>query len=152
MQDQSADTSPPVLERSILGAVGCCVASVPLAVGFSLWGFYVEESDQAWEVGYVLISIGVVVLFAFLIAAFGAAFVGIPVYLFASRRRSLRPPLLFLAAILVGLVVHETWASGAIFHGGHLFEDPRGAFRFALFGLYSGIAFWLGADVWRPFK
>ena len=111
-----------------------------------MWGFYIDRSDRDWPIGYVLISIVVVALFALAIAVFSAVCFGIPVYALASRVKRLRPLVLLLGASVVGAVVHETW------HGGAFLEDPESTLLFAFFGLYSGIAFWVGADVWQPIK
>jgi hypothetical protein len=139
-------TIATVLERSLGGVVACVVAAVPLAVGWTLWGFYVDRSDRDWSVAYVLISTVTVTLFALPIAAFSAVCFGMPVYALASRAKRLRPLLLLLGATVVGVVVMETW------HGGAFLEDPESTIQFAFFGFYSGIAFWLGADVWQPIK
>jgi hypothetical protein len=133
-----------VLERAVRGAVACVVASVPLAIGWSLWGFYVLRSDQDWPAVYVLFSILVVGAFAMTIAAASAFCVGVPVYALVSRLNGLRPLVLLLSAVVVAVVVHEAW------HGGALFEDVPSALLFAFFGLYSGLAFWAGADLWQP--
>jgi hypothetical protein len=133
-----------VLERAARGAIVCVIATVPLAIGWSVWGFYVLRSDRDWPVVYVLLSIVIVAAVAVTIATVSAFCVGVPIYALASRAKGLRPLVLLLSAIVVAVAVHEVW------HGGALFEDVKSALWFAFFGLYSGIAFWAGADVWQP--
>jgi hypothetical protein len=132
-----------VTAQLIGGVIACSLASFPLAIGFSLWGFYVDRADREWHVGYVLISIVGVSFFSLVITTFCAVFVGIPVYALASRFGRWRPLVLLLGAVITAVVFHEAW------EGGGLFENPESVLQFAFFGLYSGIAFWLGADVWR---
>ncbi len=109
-------------------------------------GFYIDRSDRDWPIVYVLISIVIVAFFAVAIASFSAVCFGMPMYALASRVKRLRPLVLLLSATVVGVVVHEAW------HGGAFLEDPESTLWFAFFGLYSGLAFWLGADVWQPIK
>lgn len=137
---------PTITARAVGGVIACTLASVPLAIGFSLWGFYVDRADREWAAGYVLVSIVFVTFFALVIATFCAVCVGIPIYALTSRLRQWRTLALLLAAIAVAVVFHETW------HGGHIFEDPESTVTFAFFGLYSGAAFWFGADVWQPVR
>ena len=144
--ERAPSTIATVLERSLGGVIASVLAAVPLATGYTLWGFYIDRSDRDWPVAYVLISIVVVALFALAIAAFSAVCFGIPIYALASRTKRLRPLVLLLSATVVGVVVHETW------HGGGFLEDLESTAQFAFFGLYSGIAFWLGADAWQPIK
>ena len=130
---------PTAIERAVVGVVVCCLAAIPLAIGYSIHGFY--TSDDPWSAAYVVVGTGVVVSIGCLIAGVCATCFGVPIYVLSARLKVLRPLVLLVGASIAGVVVHEMW------HGGSLFEDPEGARLFAFFGLYSGVAFWLGADV-----
>jgi len=131
--------APTAIERAVVGVVVCCLAAIPLAIGYSLHGFY--TSDERWSAGYVVVGTVVVVSIACLITGVCAACFGVPIYVLSARLKVLRPLVLLVGAAIAGVFVHEMW------HGGSLFEDPEEAWLFAFFGLYSGAAFWLGADV-----
>ena len=133
---------PVVLKRAVRGAVVCGLASIPLAVCFSLWGFYIHRSDREWEAGYVLISTIGVGFFSLMISVVTAVCVGIPVYALASLTNVWRLPILLICATIVGVTVYETMSADP------LFENLVGTLQFAFFGLYSGVAFWVGAEVW----
>jgi hypothetical protein len=132
-----------VLQRAVGGVVACGVAAIPLAIAYSIYGF-VSTGDET-RLGYIVMGTLLVIPFACAIAVGSALFLGIPIYAATVRLKRTRIPLLLLSAIVVGTFVHEVWVQPAA----PLFEDPVGALEFAFFGLYSGLAFWFGADVWR---
>jgi hypothetical protein len=142
-QDQGRTALSSSIARSVVGVITCSLASIPLAIGFSLWGFYVHRADREWNAGYVLISTAVVVFFSLVIATFCAVCVGIPTYVLASRFGRWRPLVLLLGAVVAAVAFHEIW------NGDGLFENLESTLQFAFFGLYSGVAFWLGADIWQ---
>ena len=126
--------------RSLSGLAASVVASLPLAVVFSLYGFF----SSAGKHSFVEIVLGTttVVIAALIISALGGIVFGIPVYVLAARTRAPRVVVLIIAAALTGVIIHEWWI------GGGLFEDVGSTLLFAFFGAYSGAAFWLGAEIW----
>jgi hypothetical protein len=146
-QDPSRSARSSVTTRSIGGVIACGLASFPLGIAFSLWGFYVHRADVEWHVGYVLISTVIVTFFSLVIATFCAVCVGMPLYALVSRlSQRWRPLALVLGAVIAAVAFHELWV------GGDLFENTDSVLQFALFGVWSGAAFWFGADVWQPLK
>jgi hypothetical protein len=129
--------APTAIERAVVGVAVCCLASIPLAIGYSLYGF---STSGEFTVITFMGGTAAFVIVACVITGLCSIFFGVPIYLLSARLKVLRPAVLLVAAAITGVVVHEVWDGG-------LFEDPEGALLFAFFGLYSGMAFWIGADV-----
>lgn len=144
MNATAPSSSPTVLERALGGVIACCLASVPLAAGLVIQGYY--SSTQEWSVVEVVLGVAVTSLFSMFITVFVSVILGIPAYSLTIRAGRWRIPLLLLSAACSGIVVYEVWTGAA------LFEDLSITALCAFFGLYSGVAFWIGAEVWQPIR
>jgi hypothetical protein len=87
-----------------------------------------------------------VAFFSLVIATFCAICVGIPAYVLLSRLNRWRFLALVVFAVTAAVAFKEMW------YGGPAFVDFESTTQFAFFGLYSGVAFWLGAEKWQPIK
>jgi hypothetical protein len=132
--------TPSSFSRSLVGLAASVFATIPLAISFSLHGFF-SSPEQHSVIGIVLGTALVVIVALTISAASGLVF-GIPVYILAARTNAPRLVVLTVTAALAGVIVHELW------HGGELFEDVGSTLLFAFFGAYSGAALWYGADIW----
>jgi hypothetical protein len=140
----SASHTPPVVhEQAVGGAIASCLASIPLAIGYALYGFY--SSGEVWSTGEVVMGTLLTAVFAVLMTLTGSIML-MSVYAVTARASRWRVPLLLLGAVVCGVIVEELW------NGAALFEDLENLVLFASFGFYSGLAFWVGADVWRPIR
>ena len=137
--ERSAVT-PTSFSRSLGGLAACAIATVPLAIGYSLYGFFASAEEHALV--EVVLGTAVVVIVAVVISTVSGLLLGVPVYVLTARTSAPRAVVLVVAAALAGVIIHELW------HGGELFEDIGSMTLFAFFGAYSGAAFWLGAEIW----
>lgn len=137
--ERSAGTTTS-LSRSLSGLAASVVAAVPLAIVFSLYGFF--SSAEEHSLVEVVLGTALVVIAALIVSALGGLLFGVPVYVLAVHTRAPRAAVLVIAAALTGVIIHELW------FGGELFEDIGSTMLFGFFGAYSGAAFWLGAEVW----
>jgi len=112
-------------------------------MGYALYGFYF--SGEVWSTGEVVMGTLLTAMFAVLMALMGSIML-MSVYALTTRANRWRVPLLIIAAVVCGVIIEELW------NGAALFEDLENLVLFAFFGLYSGLAFWVGADVWRPIR
>ena len=132
--ERSAGT-PSSFSRSLIGLAASVLATVPLAIVFSLHGF-ASSTEQHSAIGIVVGTAAVVVGALIVSAAAGLVF-GIPAYVLAVHTNAPRVVVLVVVAALAGVVVDEWWLEGA-----------GSALLFAFFGAYSGVAFWYGAEIW----
>jgi len=141
--------NPTVRERCVGGVITCGLASVPLGIGYSMWGFYIKRSDRDWADGYVVISTVTVVIFSLFLSLLGAVVFGVPTYSLIARK-AVQHRLVWLLSFgaVGGALIQGAWSS----LGGHPFYPLTWTLTFASFGALSGSVFWFGADVWRPIK
>ena len=120
----------------------CVMATVPLAVGYSAYSYISAGVERS--VAYIAFGTWAVLFVALQITLLSALIVGIPIYLLTSKVDVIRPLALIVTAIIAGVLILRWWTGE--------FDDIRRVLMFAFFGAYSGVAFWLGADVWRLIK
>jgi hypothetical protein len=142
--NQRGDEHPSVLARALPGVAASIFASIPLAIAYSIYG--IASSSEEFSVAYMLVGTVATVLYSLMVSAVASVVFGIPIYAVTVVCRAPRAATLIVAASIAGVLVL------ALFGGGVLADDIQIVVVFAVFGAFSGAAFWFGAERWSRSK
>ena len=133
---RTASGASPVAQ-GVVGAAACGLAAIPLAVVLTLIAGIFGDMEGLGEIvlGFVLYA-----MFGSFIGLAMGFLVGLPLYLLLNRVGALRLGVFMLLGAAGGFAVFALWIGA---------EDLRDTWPFALgfvmCGVFSSLAFWLGA-------
>lgn len=120
-----------------MGAAACGIAAIPLAVVLTLLGGIFGDLEGLVE---VVLAFALYAVFGSFIGLALGFLVGLPLYLLLNRVGTLRLDVFMLLGAAGGFAVFALWIGA---------EHARDAWPFALgfvmCGVFSSLAFWLGA-------
>ena len=128
---------PSALARGLTGAAACGIAAVPLAAALTLFSGIFGDPESLVEIVLAFLAFAV---FGSLIAAVMGLLVGLPLYLLLDHMGALRLDVFMLLGAAGGFAVFSLWIGAE-----RARESWALALGFIMCGVFSSLAFWLGA-------
>ena len=123
--------------QGVVGAAACGIAAIPLAVVLTLIAGIFGDTGG---LGEIVLGFALYAVFGSFIALAMGFLVGLPLYLLLNRVGALRLDVFMLLGAAGGFAVFALWIGA-----GHVRDDWPFALGFVMCGVFSSLAFWLGA-------
>jgi len=123
--------------QGVVGAAACGIAAIPLAAALTLIAGIFGDMES---LGEIVLGFALYALFGSLIGLGMGFMVGLPLYLLLNRVGALRLDVFMLFGAGGGFAVFSLWIGAE-----HVQDAWPFALGFVMCGVFSSLAFWLGA-------